>query len=247
MKLWILGGTAEGRELLSLGLPCIYTVATEYGAELAQAGPHADVRVCRLDAEDMNALLREEPIACVLDATHPYAVEASRNAVEAARRNGLPYVRVLRQITPTQGAAVVGSATEAARYLADKPGNILLATGSKELEPFWADGLRERIFLRVLPTAAVLARTESLGIPASRIIAMQGPFSREMNAAILRQISARYLVTKDGGAEGGTQEKLDAARATGAEVVLINRPPEDGFSLQDAIVLAKRLFMEAIR
>lgn len=241
MKLWILGGTTEGRALLAQGLPCVYTAATDYGAELAQAGPHADVRAGRLDLEAMVELIRGESIAAVLDATHPYAVEASRNAREAARRCDVPYVRVLRAATAAPDAVTVASVAAAAAYLADKPGNVLLTTGSKELEPFLCPGLRERTFVRVLPTATVLQRMESLGIEANRIIAMQGPFGRELNVVLLQQTRSRYLVTKDGGQEGGMQEKLDAARAAGVQVVLITRPQEEGIALQDAVALAKRL------
>lgn len=242
MKLWILGGTTEGRELLALGLPCVYTVATEYGAELAQANPHADVRVGRLDEDAMTALLRDDSIDCVLDATHPYAVEVSRNARSAAQRCGVTYVRVLRRNTPAQGVTTVPGIAAAAVYLADKPGNVLLATGSKELEPFLVPALKDRVFVRVLPTAQVMERMESLGITASRIIAMQGPFSRGLNVALLQQTQAKYLVTKDGGDEGGMQEKLDAAGEVGVEVVLIDRPQEDGIPLQEAIIMAKQFF-----
>jgi precorrin-6A/cobalt-precorrin-6A reductase len=243
MKVWILGGTTEGRELLALGLPSVYTVATEYGAEIAQAGPNADVRVGRLNMKAMCELLRSEPIVCVLDATHPYAAEASKNAREAAGRCAVPYVRVLRCGTEAANVMAVENVAAAAAYLADKPGNVLLATGSKEIEPFMTPGLRGRIYVRVLPTADVMARCAALGIDSHHIIAMQGPFGKELNIAMLRRVEAKYLVTKDGGVEGGMQEKLDAARETGAEVVLISRPEEHGVPLNEAVIIAKRLLI----
>lgn len=243
-RLWILGGTTEGRELLALDYPCVYTVATEYGAELAAGHPHAEVRTGRLDGEAMRRLLRETPIVCVLDATHPYAVEVSRNACAAAREAGVRYVRVLRAETTLEEGTIVPSIAEAARFLAGREGNVLLTTGSKELEPFLVPELLSRIFVRVLPDPEVLARMETRGILSDHVIACQGPFSREANAAHLLQAGARYLVTKDGGPEGGMREKLDAAREAGVEVVRIARPQEEGIPLHKAKDLACQLMTE---
>ena len=92
--------------------------------------------------------------------------------------------------------------------------------------------------MRVLPTGHVLSTCQDLGFSAANIIAMQGPFSQEMNVALLRQIGARFLVTKDGGAAGGFTEKLAAAREVGTTVVLIARPAEEGSSIEEAIVFA---------
>jgi precorrin-6x reductase len=73
-----------------------------------------------------------------------------------------------------------------------------------------------------------LTACEELGIPHRNIIAMQGPFSIEINEALLRQYQIRYLVTKDGGKVGGFEEKVVAARHTGAQLVVISRPEEGG-------------------
>ena len=69
-----------------------------------------------------------------------------------------------------------------------------------------------------------LERCLTLGYPQKHIIAMQGPFSREMNLATLREIGAGLLVTKDSGETGGFPEKLAAAQDAGATVIVISRP-----------------------
>ncbi len=238
-RVWVLGGTTEGRRLLSTGLPILYTVATEYGAQLAGNRPNVEIRTGRLDQIAMERLLAQEKIACVLDATHPYAVEASRNAKTAAQKAGVPYIRVLRQASDIKGAVQVTGCDEAAAYLATREGKALITTGSKELAAFTVvPQYQERLFVRVLPTKDVLSFCETLGFSAVNIIAMQGPFSREMNVALLRQIGARFLVTKDGGAVGGFTEKLEAAREVDATVVLIARPAEKGSSIEEAIAFA---------
>jgi precorrin-2 dehydrogenase/sirohydrochlorin ferrochelatase/precorrin-6A/cobalt-precorrin-6A reductase len=115
-------------------------------------------------------------------------------------------------------------------------GRALLTTGSKELAAFTAArGFAERFYARVLPSAEIVRHCRELGFPGGRLICMQGPFSREMNAATLRMTGAEYLVTKDTGARGGLPEKLEAAAELGVTVVLISRPAtETGLTLEAA-------------
>ena len=167
---------------------------------------------------------------CV-DATHPYAKLATATIREACDRTGTPLLRLLRPASRTEGVITVPSCQAAAEFLADRPGNILLATGAKELSAFSALN-KNRLYVRVLPTHEGLSACESLDIPHSRILALQGPFSQKLNEAILEQYQIAWLVTKDGGRAGGFGEKLAAARAAGAWVVLVKRPPDEGESLE---------------
>ena len=125
-------------------------------------------------------------------------------------------------------------AAEAAACLKTREGNILLTTGAKEL-PAYAELPPERLFPRVLPSLDSIAACEALGIPHRNIIAMQGPFSREMNAATIRQYEIRILVSKDGGGPGGFAEKAAAARETGAELIVIRRPEETGLGFDEVL------------
>lgn len=226
----IFGGTTEGRELAEAlaGKPLSLTVcvATEYGKEEQGELPGVQVRSGRLDAAAMGVLLKGADL-CV-DATHPYAKEASKNIRSACGSTGVPYRRLLRKSSPLPESAVtVDSAKAAAEYLADKPGNVLLTTGSKELASY--ESLeRQRLFPRVLPLMDSLRLCEAAGIPHKNILALQGPFSRELNEAIIRQYHISWLVTKDGGAVGGFAEKVEAAENTGARLVVIARPEETG-------------------
>ena len=151
----------------------------------------------------------------VVDATHPYAAQVSENIRAAAGAAGLPYERLLRPREET-GADVLwaDSPEDAARLLAELPGNVLLTTGSKDL-PIFArvPDFERRIWVRVLPSMDSLRAALELGYPAAHIICMQGPFSQEMNAATLRMMDGAVLVTKDTGRAGGFGEKAEAARA----------------------------------
>ena len=82
--------------------------------------------------------------------------------------------------------------------------------------------------MRVLPSMESLRLCEEANILRSHIWAMQGPFSKELNAVLLRQFQISYLVTKDGGQEGGFLNKVQAAQETETTVICIQRPVEQG-------------------
>ena len=122
----------------------------------------------------------------------------------------------------------------AAAFLQPTEGNILLTTGAKEL-PAFASLDPTRLYPRVLPTHAALDACEALGIPHKNILALQGPFTQEMNKAMLTQYNVKWLVTKDGGKAGGFTDKADAAREKHVPLVLIRRPQEDGQTMEEIL------------
>ena len=230
MNVVVFSGTTEGRSfsraLAALGAAVTVCVATELGAEEQGCADGITVRAGRLDADGMAALLRGAAL-CV-DATHPYAAEATRNIRAAAAAAGVEYHRLLRPASPLPaGSVVLADAARAAAYLADRPGRVLLATGAKELPAFAALD-PARLYPRVLPTLAGIAACEAAGIPHRNILAMQGPFTAELNAALLRQFHISYMVTKDGGAAGGFAEKAEAAARCGVQLIVLRRPDDEG-------------------
>ncbi len=244
-RVWVLGGTSEGRQLISSGLPIIYTTTTRYGAILAGNRPGLEVRAGPLEQKDMEGLISRKKVECILDATHSYALEVSDNVRRVAQRMGIPYRRVLRERSRVKGVEEVANCSEAAAYLAPREGKALITTGSKELAVFTRiPRYQERLYVRVLPTAEVLQGCENLGYLPANIIAMQGPFSRKMNEAQLEQTGAGFLVTKDGGRAGGFAEKVAAAKNLGVTVILIKRPPERGHSVEEAIAFARAILNE---
>ena len=235
MKALLFGGTGEGRALaewmLARGLDATVCVATEYGETLLPEG--MKVHVGRLDAGGM-AELMADGCTLVIDATHPYAVEVTENIRAASERTGLPYLRLLRQSDGEDLCHKAENMAVAAEMLEGLPGNVLLTTGSKELDHFARPGLRERCFPRVLPMADSLERCLALGFPPRNIICMQGPFTREMNVATLHQFHIDTLVTKDTGGYGGFRAKAEAAKEAGCALLVVERPRnETGLTLEE--------------
>ena len=287
-KIWIFGGTTEGRLLAEYcsreKIEAWVSVASEYGEELLQeelmesgnagnpdlnhntkeSGQCADKEICfakkslknvqassvikvlrgRMDRYQMEEFIRNQGIHLVIDATHPHARLVSEEIQEACGRTGVRLERCLRaegEQNKARDWVEVDSIQEAVSFLSSVSGVIFATTGSKELEALCQiPDYQKRVYARVLPTSNVLKKCEKLGITGSHLIAMQGPFSTEMNTLFLRQTKAEWLLTKDSGRAGGFQEKVEAARENGTRVVVIRRPEEDGILLEEAMEVLKK-------
>ena len=287
-KIWIFGGTTEGRLLAEYcsreKIEAWVSVASEYGEELLQeelmesgnagnpdlnhntkeSGQCADKEICfakkslknvqassvikvlrgRMDRYQMEEFIRNQGIYLVIDATHPHARLVSEEIQEACGRTGVRLERCLRaegEQNKARDWVEVDSIQEAVSFLSSVSGVIFATTGSKELEALCQiPDYQKRVYARVLPTSNVLKKCEKLGITGSHLIAMQGPFSTEMNTLFLRQTKADWLLTKDSGRAGGFQEKVEAARENGIRVIVIRRPKENGISLEEAMEVLKK-------
>ncbi|MEM1483774.1 precorrin-6A reductase [Oscillospiraceae bacterium PP1C4] len=243
----VFAGTSEGRRLIETLADCgasvCASVATEYGKILLPE--HVKVFAERLDADDMATLLKSLHFSCVIDATHPYASVVTKNIKAACAVTDTRYLRLSRPEGQSEGCVFVEDAAQAAEVLAATTGKVLLTTGSKELDVFTrVPDYQNRIFPRVLPTIESVQRCLALGYHVQNIVAMQGPFSREMNGATMRQLGASILVTKESGDAGGFAEKIGAAKDTGATAVVIGRPHEDaGMTYEEVLETLRADFM----
>lgn len=241
-KLLLFGGTTEGREILDYGIPAVCCVATAYGAETLAGIKNTETLVGKLDAKAIAALIKERQFACVIDATHPYAVDATANIGRACVETATPLRRVLRASVSYGDSIIVSSCLEAASALKEYPGLVLLTTGSKDLASFTAvKDFSERIFVRMLPDVEAVARAVGLGFKKEQIITAQGPFSAEENEEILLRTGAKVIVTKDGGVPGGIKEKLSAAARLGVKVIVVARPDDAGSTVKEAVFWARRI------
>ena len=254
MKVIIFGGTSEGRMLSEClcrnKIAHTLCVATDYGEEVLEPSEYAHVLQGRLDTQQMADLIQSEQCLVVVDATHPYAVEVSKNIRKACEMTEMKYLRFLRAeeaVIDVKNDVIVSSAAEAAAYLDGQEGAIFLTTGSKELPAFTA-GVHEteRLFVRVLPSVQVVASCRELGLEGKQICAMQGPFSEEMNRALLQQTKAAWLVTKDTGITGGFPEKVRAARSLGVRLVIIRRPEESGLDYESVLQVLEAVLEQKI-
>ena len=258
MKAVIFSGTTEGRELsrtlAAEGADVIVSVASDVGAEEQGVIPGVRVSEGLKDEAEIRDLIRGADL--VVDATHPYAVVVTENIRRAAaaenvdrlrlvrgrseltadpagrggdgRTSGVPGFRILTAADAHQAAAL-------ADETAGPGGRILLTTGSKDLPIYAAVCDPEHLVPRVLPVGSSIEACEKAGIPHRNIVAVQGPFSEELNRAVLRDYRIAVMVTKESGKSGGFAEKIRACAEEGIPAIVIARPEDEGLSYEDVL------------
>lgn len=232
----VMSGTEEGRkivnELNDSGKEVITTVATEYGYEiLKKMGLGHLCLLGKLDIKGLSQLINKNEIKILIDATHPFATQASLNAIEACKESGVKYIRFQRDETVINDQTfvhVVNNIDDAVEWCGKSDKNrILLTTGITSVDKFKILKDEKEILVRILPVPAHIEECIKMGIKSSNIFALQGPFSLELNKAIYEQYKIEVVVTKDSGKAGGVPEKIQAAKESGIDVVIIKRQEID--------------------
>lgn len=240
-KIFLLAGTTEGRKIAEwldrYRAQAIVSVATEYGEELIASSRGLYVMHGRLTQEEMVKVIEKEGVEVVIDATHPYAVVVSENMRSACEKTQIEYLRLIRPEGKKEGVHTFKTLGDGIEYLRGTTGGVLLTTGSKDLADYTKlENYKERLYPRILPMVEALEAAFGLGYKRSHMICMQGPFSYELNVAMLKAFNVKYMVTKDSGDVGGLINKLEAAKAVGVEVILIERPKlEKGYTLEEIL------------
>ena len=241
----VMSGTEEGREIVKRlndkGEGVITTVATEYGREIYKKIGLGHLCIQgRLDVNELSELIRNKKINTLIDATHPYATQASLNAIKASAESGIKYIRFQRSASVSEDGVgdttidnlrfvhLVSDMDEAVSWCSRSDRKrILLTTGFSAAEKFVKLKDEKEIFVRILPVPSHIEQCVSMGIKPSNILALQGPFSIELNTAIYNQYKIDVVITKDSGKTGGGPEKIQSASEAGIDIVIIKREEID--------------------
>ncbi|MEG1972857.1 MAG: precorrin-6A reductase [Oscillospiraceae bacterium] len=243
----IFGGTTEGRELAEIfsarGEKVTVSVATAYGASMLRRSDFIKIHVGRLGISEMREFIKANGFNLIIDATHPYAVEVTKNIKLAMENLNLPYMRLLREKSQKEDFTYVKSPAEVVSLKLEE--NILLTTGSKEIKSFvHIPNFQNAVYARVLPTEQAIDACVMAGLSNDHILALKPPFSCEDNEKIIDDFKIKTIITKDGGENGGFPEKIKAAKNKGISLVVIERPTSDsGYSFEE---ITKLLFKEDI-
>jgi precorrin-6A/cobalt-precorrin-6A reductase len=221
-RILLLGGTAEAgalaRALAQEGLDAVYSYAGRTDTPVAQPLP---VRIGGFGGpEGLAAFLRSGAFTHVVDATHPFAAQMSRNAVEACAETGTALValeRALWQAGPTDRWIHVPDTAAAVAALPEPPARVFLAIGRQTLTAFAARP-QHRYLLRFVDAPAV-----GLPLPRAEVVIDRGPFTEPADRALMLHHRIEIVVAKNSGG-AGARAKIDAARALGLPVVMIGRP-----------------------
>ena len=231
MKIFLTAGTEDGRKLAEFltrhGHNVTVSVVSEYGKKILQQYNDIEINDKSLNAAELTENLRGK-FDILVDATHPYAVNVSQNAIDACKSAEIPYIRFERPEVEVNDENIfrVDSYESAAIKAAELGKNIFITTGSRNLKKFIeSPALKDcNLTVRILPTAEVLKECESYGLTPKQIIAMQGPFTTELNAETFKHCRADVIITKNSGKVGGADTKLAAAKILNLPVVMIDRP-----------------------
>ena len=232
-----MAGTSDAVRIISklvdhLDLEVIATTTTSYGGDLALSAGADEIIVGRLGSQEIADILEVNKIDLLVDATHPYASEATLNAIKSVQKSGIEYIRFERpSITIPNNNKVfeVSSFEEAAKKAWDMMednvnGKIMHLAGVSTITHMIRKIPPRLIVARVLPMVFSIKKCLELGIPSVNIIAMQGTFSKEFNKALMKEYAIELVITKESGETGGAPFKIDAAISLEIPIIIVKRP-----------------------
>lgn len=226
--IWVIGGTKDSRDFLEKFLKyesdVIVSTATEYGAKLIE---NLAVKTSseKMDKETMLKFVENNKITKVIDTSHPYAFEVSKNAMEVAKEKNIQYFRFEREkvdILPRKYKDFE-EIEDLIKYIENLEGNILVTLGSNNVPLFKDLKNLPNIYFRILSRWEMVKKCEDNNILPKNIIAMQGPFTENMNIAMIEQFNIKYLITKKAGDTGGEREKVSACDKLDVEIIYLNK------------------------
>ena len=213
-------GTSEGKSILSrlneFTEDIFVSTATAYGAELLKDYKYKILNEKPLNLNGLKEAIKSHDIKILIDASHPYALEITKNAMESCESCGIQYIRydrpkVADEFKGNKNVIMVEDYESLCSYLEKIQGTILNTTGSRNIDKIISFNLKNRIIHRVLPSVKVLEDILSQGIKTEDIVAMKGPVGYELNCGFIREYDAKAIIMKDSGVRGGTKEKIEAA------------------------------------
>ncbi|UFX42918.1 cobalt-precorrin-6A reductase [Bradyrhizobium sp. 41S5] len=222
MRALILGGTADANLLAAAmaraGIDAVYSYGGRTAAPAEQPLP---TRIGGFGGvSGLADYLRREGITHVIDATHPFAAEMSRNAIAACAQTATPLLALERapwKKTSGDRWIEVADVVSAVAALPDSRANVFLAIGRQHIAPFGSRPQHAYTLRFVDPPE------ETPPLPGADVIVSRGPFTLESELALMRARSIAWIVARNSGG-GGARAKIDAARTLGLPVIMITRP-----------------------
>jgi precorrin-6A/cobalt-precorrin-6A reductase len=235
-QIWLIGGTRESAELaVALSqqkLPYIVTVTTEAARKLYPLGTQVQVGILTGDA--IARFIQQQRIRCILDASHPFACEISRQAIALTQTQAIVYLRYERSNVSEPVSEPISEPVSFVRSMRSieelltsgilQHQRVLFTLGCRELHRFATLRQTSQLFARILPSADALAQAHSAGFDPSSIIALRPPVSAALEKALWQQWNISTVVAKSSGGPGGEAIKRQVAQELGIALILLQRP-----------------------
>lgn len=222
----VFAGTSEGRaviEYVSKFDSVKAFVSTDQGASLLRDMnlDNLSIEIGKKDYLELKNHLDKEDIENIVDATHPYATQISKNLMRVSESLEKNYVRFERERDEIKGAERFKDYGQLVKRLNDLDGNVLVTSGSNNMDAFSKISDISRLFVRVMPSSNIIKKCENIGLAMNQIIAIMGPHSFESNLWLMKEKNIRHMVTKESGKNGGVDAKIDAANFLGIKIYTI--------------------------
>ncbi len=221
MRALILGGTSDASllaaEIARAGIEAVYSYGGRTRAPAEQPLP---TRIGGFGGvSGLADYIRREGITRVIDATHPFAAEMSRHAIEACATTDTPLIALERapwtRVSGDNWIDVEDVGTAAAA-LPEAPANVFLAIGRQHIAPFASKPQHTYTLRFVDPPGADLPF-------AANVIVSRGPFTLQSELEMMRTRGIAWIVARNSGGDGA-RAKIEAARSLDLPVIMIARP-----------------------
>ncbi len=243
IKILVLGGTAEASGLARAlaGVAGVATITSLAGRTRSPAPVPGEVRVGGFGGPvALIDYLGREGIGLVVDATHPFAAQISRNAAQACEAAGVPRLLLARPAWTARAGDNWVPAADTKAAAAALPGlgrRAFLAIGRQELAAF-AELTELRFLVRLVEEP-----DEPPPLAAYHLVLGRGPFAVDQEIELLRKYRIEMVVSKNSGG-AGAGAKIAAARELDLPVVMIERPPAPAGETAESVEAA-RTWIEA--
>ncbi|MGL5943927.1 MAG: cobalt-precorrin-6A reductase [Waterburya sp.] len=250
-KIWLIGGTSDSVTIANIftteKILFVVSVTTQT-AQFLYPGK-VQVAVGCLNQESIQSFCQEQNIKAIVDASHPYAVEISQQAIAVSTKLNIPYLRYERSnYQPANSTATNVIELESfealltGKYLEQQ--RVLLTVGCKVLPQFQTWQTEATLYARILPKLESLKTALAAGFTSDRLIALRPPISLAMETALWQQWEISLVVTKASGSAGGEDIKRQVAANLNIPLIIITRPPivypQQTSSLQALLAFVKK-------
>ena len=234
-------GTSEGKNILSLlnefTEDILISTATTYGGDIIKEYKYKILNTDALDIKGLKELFTKHGVSTLVDASHPYATEITKNCRSACEELKIEYLRferpsIIDKYIDRDKVICVSSYENLVEKIIDikelqsSDCVILNTTGSRNINKFMDSKLINRVVHRVLPSMSIIKECLELGVAIEDIIAIKGPIGFDLNLGFIKQYKAKAIILKDSGILGGTEEKIKAALEENIYIFVIERKKE---------------------
>jgi precorrin-6A/cobalt-precorrin-6A reductase len=225
-KKLILGGTSTTHNYIkTIKGDFIISVATEYGFENFKKLYPNNVVLKKFDSENLKKFIKDNNIYEIIDTTHPFAECISETAEKVAKELSIPYFSEIRKTNfkiDYKNAYTFDTYEEIILFLKEKKfQSIMFTIGANNISLF--KDFAEYSYVRILPFEKSIKKCRDAGFQYENIIALQGPFSENLNMALIQEFNIDCMVTKNSGEGSGFQEKLNACKKKSIDIIIKNK------------------------